>query len=176
LTVKHKDLEANYSALWKRTKAHPNAKLDSNYSTSEACSRCSKFDKDSFETNLAKLEETIKSKNKEIDQLNMLVKQGRFGAKSIPKVMDKQGFGHYKDNKVNGRKVVKVQEIPLWNMEGYPNTIMDIGHGVTTSTTTRDKPKSVNTTKEMVELIPHQRHRRMWWNTSLLQNTLVTML
>jgi hypothetical protein len=43
--------------------------------------------------------------------------------------------------------VVKGHEIPLWNKGGYLNTIMDIAHGVTTSTTTKDKPKVVNTTK-----------------------------
>jgi hypothetical protein len=52
-------------------------------------------------------------------------------------VVDKKGLGHYKNNKVNGRVVVK----------GYLNTIMDIAHGVTTSTTTKDKPKVVSTTK-----------------------------
>jgi hypothetical protein len=62
-------------------------------------------------------------------------------------VVDKQGLGHYKNNKVNGRVVVKGHEIPLWNKGGYLNTIMDIAHGVTTSTTTKDKPKVVNTTK-----------------------------
>jgi hypothetical protein len=69
-------------------------------SSSEACSRCSNFDINAFETNLVKLEEHIKNKNKEIDRLNMLVKQGRFGAKSIPKVIDKEGLGHHKDTKV----------------------------------------------------------------------------
>jgi hypothetical protein len=62
-------------------------------------------------------------------------------------VVDKQGLGHYKYNKVNGRAVVKGHEIPLWNKGGYLNTIMDIDHGVTTSTTTKDKTKVVNTTK-----------------------------
>jgi hypothetical protein len=44
--------------------------------------------------------------------------------------------------------VVKWHEIPLWNEGGYLNTIMEIAHGVTTSTTKKDKPKVVNTTKE----------------------------
>jgi hypothetical protein len=43
--------------------------------------------------------------------------------------------------------VVKGHEIPLWNKGGYLNTIMDIAHGVTTSTTTKDMPNVVNTTK-----------------------------
>jgi hypothetical protein len=44
--------------------------------------------------------------------------------------------------------VVKGHKIPLRNKGGYLNTIMDIAHGVTTSTTTKDNPKVVNTTKE----------------------------
>jgi hypothetical protein len=43
--------------------------------------------------------------------------------------------------------VVKGHEIPLWNKGAYLNTIMNIAHGVTTSTTTKEKPKVVNTTK-----------------------------
>jgi hypothetical protein len=43
--------------------------------------------------------------------------------------------------------VVKRHEIPLWNKGGYLNTIMDIAHGVTTSTITKGKPKVVNATK-----------------------------
>jgi hypothetical protein len=62
-------------------------------------------------------------------------------------VVDKQVLGHYKNNKVNGRVLVKGHAILLWNKGGYLNTIMDIAHGVTTSTTTKDKPKVVNTTK-----------------------------
>ena len=86
LTVKSKDLEANYSRLWESTKADPKAKLDSNASTSKGCSRCFKIDINAYKTNLAKLEEAIKSKNKEIDRMKMLVMQGSVGAKSTPKV------------------------------------------------------------------------------------------
>jgi hypothetical protein len=122
--------------------------LDSSASTSKGCSTCSNIDINAQKTNHARLEEKIKSKDKEIAQLNMLITQVNIGAKSIPKVLDKRGLGHYKNNKANGRVVVKGHEIPLWNKGGYLNTIMDIAHGVTTSTTTKDKPKVVNTTKE----------------------------
>jgi hypothetical protein len=77
----------------------------------------------------------------------MLITQGKNGAKSIPKVVDKQGLGHYKNNKANGRVVVTEHGTPLWNKGGYLNTIMDIAHVVTTSTTTKDKRKVVDTTK-----------------------------
>jgi hypothetical protein len=85
-----------------------------------------------LKTNHARLEEKIKSKDKEIVRSNMLITQGNIGSKSIPKVVDKQGLGHRKNNKDNGRVTVKGHEIPLWNKGGYLNTIMDIAHGVTT--------------------------------------------
>jgi hypothetical protein len=100
-----------------------------------------------LKTNHARLEEKIKSNDKEIARLNMLITQGNIGTKSIPKVVDKQGLGHYKNNKANGTVVVKGHEIPLSNKGGYLNTIMDIAHGITTSTTTKDMTKVVKTTK-----------------------------
>jgi hypothetical protein len=121
--------------------------LDSSASTRKSCSSCSNIDINSLKTNHARLEEKLKSKEKEIARLNMLITQGNIGAKSIPKVVDKQGLGHRKNNKANGRVVVKGHEIPLWHKGGYLNTIMDIAHGVTTSTTTKDMPKMVETTK-----------------------------
>jgi hypothetical protein len=99
LMDKHKNLEANYSVLWESTKASPKAKLDSNASTSKGCSLFSNVDVNALKTNLTSLEETIKSKDKEIARLNMLINQGKIGAKSKPKVIDKQGLGHYMDNK-----------------------------------------------------------------------------
>jgi hypothetical protein len=85
----------------------------------------------------------------------MLVKQGYVGAKPTPKVTYKQGnnpkygdrLGHHKNSKANGRKVVNGHDVPLWNKGGYLNAIMDIAHGVTTSSTMQDKRKSANTTK-----------------------------
>jgi hypothetical protein len=147
LTEKYKTLEANFSSLWESTKATPSTRLDSSASTSKVCSICSNIDINAIKTNHASLEEKIKSKDKEIARLNMLITQGNVGAKSIPKVVDKQGLGHRKNNKANGRVVVKGHEIPLWNKGVYLNTIMYISHGVTTSTTTKDMPKVVHTTK-----------------------------
>jgi hypothetical protein len=100
-----------------------------------------------IKTNHERLEEKIKTKDKEIARLNMLFTQGNISAKSIPKVVDKQGLGHRNNNKANGRVVVKGHEVPLWNKGGYLNTIMNIAHGVTTSTTTKDMPKMVQATK-----------------------------
>ena len=87
LMVKYKDLEANFSALWETTKANPKAKIDSNASTSEGCSRCFKFDINAYKTNLEKIEELVKAKDKEINRLKMIVKQGFEGnVKSTPKI------------------------------------------------------------------------------------------
>jgi hypothetical protein len=147
LTEKYKTLEANISSLWESTKAIPSARLDSNASTSKGCSICSNIDINASKTNHARLEEKIKSKDNERARLNMLISQGNIGAMSIPKVVDKQVLGHRKNNKANGRVVVKGHEIPLWNKGGCLNTIMDIAYGVTTSTTTKDMPKIVHTTK-----------------------------
>jgi hypothetical protein len=149
LTEKYKSLEANFSSLWESTKATPSANLDSSASTSKTCSSCVNIDMNAIKTNLAKLEEKIKSKDKEIARLNMLFTQGNISSKPIPKVVDKQGLGHRKNNKANGRVAVKGHEVPLWNKGGYLNTIMDIAHGVTTSTTTKEAPKIVQTTKEI---------------------------
>jgi hypothetical protein len=146
LTEKYKTLEANYSILWENTKATPTATLDPSASTSKGCSICSNIDINALKTYHARLEEKIKSKDKKIARLNILITQGNIGAKSIPKVVDKQGLGYYKNNKGNGRVVVKGHEIPLWSKGGYLNTIMDIARGVTTSTTTKDMPKVVKTT------------------------------
>jgi hypothetical protein len=113
LTEKYKTPEANYSIIWEITKASPKATLDSSASTSEGCFTCSNIDINALKTNHARLEEKTKSKDKEIARLNMLITQGNIGAKSIPNVVDKQGLGHYKNNKANGRVVVKRHEIPL---------------------------------------------------------------
>jgi hypothetical protein len=148
--------------------------LDSSASTSKGCSICSNIDINALKTNHARLEEKSKSKDKKIARLNILITQGNIGAKSIPKVVDKQGLGHRKNNKANGRVVVKGHEIPLWNKGGYLNTIMDIANGVTTSTTSKDMPKVMNTTKENGRVSSQQRRRRMWLSTSPLPTTLVT--
>jgi hypothetical protein len=66
LTEKHKILEAKYSTLWGSTKANPKATIGSSASTSKACSVCSNIDINALRTNHARLEETIKSKDKEI--------------------------------------------------------------------------------------------------------------
>jgi hypothetical protein len=176
LTEKYKTLEDNFSSLWESTKATPSARLDSSASTTKHCSSCSKIDMNALKTNHARLEEKIKSKDKEIACLNMLITQGNIGAKSIPKVVDKQGLGHRKNNKANGRVVVKGHEIPLWNKGGYLNTIMDIA----IESPHLPKPRTCQSwckpQREVVGLTLHPRHRRMWLNTNPHPTTLATTL
>jgi uncharacterized protein (DUF3084 family) len=76
LTEKYKALEANYSILWESTKAASTTTLDSSASTSKGCSIFSNIDINALKTNHARLEEKIKSKDKEIALLNMLITQG----------------------------------------------------------------------------------------------------
>jgi uncharacterized protein (DUF3084 family) len=83
LTEKYKTLEANFSSLWESTKATPSARLDSSASTSKGCSICSNIDINALKTNHARIEEKIKSKDKEIARLNMLITQGNIGAKLL---------------------------------------------------------------------------------------------
>jgi hypothetical protein len=81
----------------------------------------------------------VKAKDKQIERMNILVKQGSICAKSTPKVTHKEGYGHHKDNKAIGKGVVNGHDIPLWNKGGYLKAIMDIAHGVTTPTSSQDK-------------------------------------
>ena len=75
LDVKFKELEVNYNALWNST-SKSKATLNSNASTSEGCSKCYKFNVNDCLTNIAKLEDSIKAKDNQINRLNMLVRLG----------------------------------------------------------------------------------------------------
>jgi hypothetical protein len=116
LSVKYKDLEVNYEALWESTKTNSKATLDSNVSTSKGCSRCYKIDVQACVANLAKLEKLIQAKDAQLERFNILVKNGYEGnAKPEAKIKykngrhhsKKDGLGHYKEEKLNDRRVVK---------------------------------------------------------------------
>jgi uncharacterized protein (DUF3084 family) len=66
LTEKYKNLETNYSSLWESTKVTPSAILVSSASTSKGCSICANIDINALKANHARIEEKIKSKDKEI--------------------------------------------------------------------------------------------------------------
>ena len=150
LTVKYKDLEVNYSALWESTKTNSMAKLDSNVSTSEGCSKCYKIDVQSCVANIEKLEKLVKAKDGELNQLNMLVRNDYEGnVKPKPKISYKagrypsqmDGLGHYKGAKENGRMVVKGKECVPFTKGGNLGELMDIAHGVTTTIPSQPKKK-----------------------------------
>jgi uncharacterized protein (DUF3084 family) len=113
LEVKYKDLEVNYSTLWDSTSSHSKASLDPNASTSEGCAKCYNVDITACLTNIAKLEDSIKPKDDQINRLNMLVSQRYCDDEKLkgknhyttwrhPKVTD--GIGHTRGEKLNGRQ------------------------------------------------------------------------
>jgi hypothetical protein len=150
LTIKYKVLEVSYNALWKSTKTNSKATLDSNVSTSERFSKYYKVDVQACFTNMAKLEKLIQAKNAQLERLNMLVKNGYEGnTKTKTKVNykngrysnKKDGLGHYKRGKVNDRKVVKGKECVTLTKRANLEDLMNIAHGVTTTTLSQVKNK-----------------------------------
>jgi hypothetical protein len=90
---------------------------------------------------LTKLEKLIKAKDAQLERLNKLVRNGYEGdTKPEPKVAYKEGrhshkkdgLGHYKGGKVNGRKVVKDKECVMFTKGSNLEALMNIAHGVTT--------------------------------------------
>jgi hypothetical protein len=84
---------------------------------------------------MAKLEKLIQAKDAQLERLNMLVKNGYEGnAKTKPKVNykdgrypnKKEGLGHYKREKVNDRKVVKVKEYVMFTKRASVENLMNI--------------------------------------------------
>ncbi|RLN04463.1 Zinc knuckle family protein [Panicum miliaceum] len=150
LTVKYKDLEINYSAIWKSTKADSKATFDSNVSTSEGCSKCYKIDVQACVTNLAKLEKLIKAKDAQLERLNKLVRNGYDGDfKPESKVVYKKGrrphkmdgLGHYHGVKANDRGMVKGKECDMFTKGAKLKDLMNIALGVTTTTPPQAKKK-----------------------------------
>jgi hypothetical protein len=150
LTTKYKSLEVRYNALWESTETNFKAILDLNVSTSEGCSKCYKVDVQACVTNMAKLEKLIQAKDAQLERLNMLVKNGYEGnAKPKPKVIykdgrypnKKEGLGHYKGEKVNDRKMVKDKECVMFTKGANLEDLMNIAHGVTTTTSSQVKKK-----------------------------------
>jgi hypothetical protein len=67
LTIKYKDFEVNYSALWKSTKTDSKTTIDSKVSTSQGCLKCYKSDMQACVTNMAKLEKLIQAKDAQLE-------------------------------------------------------------------------------------------------------------
>jgi hypothetical protein len=150
LTTKYKGFEVCYNSLWESTKTNSKATLDSNVSTSEGCLKYYKVDVQACATNMAKLEKLIQAKNAQLERLNMLVKNGYEGnTKPKPKVNykdgrcpnKKYGLGHYKGGKVNDRKVLKGKECATFTKGANLEDLMNMAHGVTTTTPSQVKKK-----------------------------------
>jgi hypothetical protein len=77
----------------------------------------------------------------------MLITQGKNCAKSIPKVVDKQGLRHYKNNKVNGRVLVKVMRSPCVTREATSTLSWTLPMESPPLPQKKDKTKVVSTTK-----------------------------
>jgi hypothetical protein len=98
-----------YNLLWESTSHPSKAKDTSTPSTSQDCGKCYNVDLNVYSTNLANME----AMRKEIIRLNaMLNKSGKDDQSKRPKYKDgrlphiKNGLGHEKGNKTNGRKVI----------------------------------------------------------------------
>ena len=118
LDKKHKEIELQYNLLWESTSHLPKATSTSNASTSQGCDKCSHIDINAMSTNLA----NMKAMEKEIARLNELINQkcnqdnklssGKVNQQERPLYKDgrpphiKDGLGHIKGNKTNGRKVM----------------------------------------------------------------------
>ena len=109
-------------------------------------------------TNLAKLEEAIKTKDGQIHKLNMLVGKGNLKPKSdfeshpayntaqrFPSIGD--GLGYTRGNNTNGSKIVNGKSIPLWKKGANLGDLMNIAHRGTKMNVDQGKNKVENTMK-----------------------------
>jgi len=156
LDVKFKELEVNYNALWDNTSSKSKATLNSNASTSEGCSKCYKFNVNDCLTNIAKLEDSIKAKDNQINRLNMLVRLGydgderpktkvNYDVRRHSSIMD--GLGLKRGKKTNGKQVTKGWEGPVFTKGTNLGDLMNIAHGV---------PKS-NVNQEVINKIKNEK-------------------
>jgi hypothetical protein len=122
LDEKHKELEMQYSLLWESTPQPSNTKNTSTPSTSQGCGKCYNLDLNVYSTNLANME----AMRKEIIRLNDVIGKGCMnnkkqvsGKEDQPKKPQfknrrhphiKDGLGHTKGGKTNGRKVINGYE------------------------------------------------------------------
>jgi hypothetical protein len=173
---KYKILEANYSTLWESSKATTKATFDSSASTIKGCSTCSNIDINALKTNHARLEEKIKSKDKKITRLNMLITQGNNGAKSIPKVLTSKDLGTTRTIRSMVEWWSKGMRSPCGTREATSTPSWILPMESPPLPQQRTSQRLWTPQKDMVGLIIHPRHRRMWWNTSPLPTTLVIML
>jgi hypothetical protein len=97
-----------YNLLWESTSHPSKAKDTSTPSTSQDCGKCYNVDLNVYSINLANME----AMKKEIIRLNAMLNKSGKDEQKRPKYKDgrlphiKNGLGHEKGNKTNGRKVI----------------------------------------------------------------------
>jgi hypothetical protein len=120
LVEKHNKFKEQYSLLWESTPQPSKAMDNSTPSTSQGCGKCYNLDLNVYSTNLANME----AMKKEIARLNELVNKGCMnksasGKENQPKMPQfkngrkphiKDGLGHIKGAKTNGRNLVNGYE------------------------------------------------------------------
>jgi hypothetical protein len=162
LEVKYKDLEVNYSTLWDSTSSHSKASLDPNASTSEGCAKCYNVDITACLTNIARLEDSIKAKDDQINRLNMLVSQRYCDDEKLkgknhyttwrhPKVTD--GIGHTRGEKLNGRHIIKGKEHVNFMRPKNLGELMDVAHGVKKDGVSKDTTPRVKVDKKAKSMV-----------------------
>jgi len=134
LENKHKELELQYSTLWESTSHPPKASDTSIPSTSQGCGKCYNIDMNAYSTNLANME----AMKKELAKLNVLLDKkasdskkpasGKVDQPKRPQYKDgrhphiKDGLGHIKGGKTNGRKVINGFECVQFRSKGLVDT------------------------------------------------------
>jgi hypothetical protein len=134
LNENHKQLELQYSTLWESNSQLLSAKNSSNPSTSEGCGKCCNLDMNVYSTNLANME----AMRKEIVRLNGILGKrcmedvkttsGKEDQPKRPLYKDgrhphiKDGLGHTKGGKTNGRKVINGYECVQFMSNGRVGT------------------------------------------------------
>jgi hypothetical protein len=127
LDEKHKGLEQQYNLLWESTSQSSKSNETSTPSISESCGKCNNLDLNMYSTNLANME----AMKKEITRLTHLLNtkcenkpQGKEVQQNRPNYKDgrnpkvKDGLGHTKGGKTNGRDLVNGIECVKFTSKG----------------------------------------------------------
>jgi hypothetical protein len=163
LKDKYHTLELNYDTLWNNTSIHPKESDDSNASTSEGCKRCYNHDINACATNLVELEK----KDKEIQRLNMVIKNGckekqsttMYKSSRHPLIKDGLGYNRY-DGKANGRNMINGVPCVKFNKGVALDDLINKVNNVATSPSTLVKNKTNNKKKQVdapKQLVPISR-------------------
>jgi hypothetical protein len=162
LKDKYHELELNYDSLWNSTSNLPKGFNDSNASTSEGCKRCYNVDINACATNFVELEK----KDKEINRLNMIIKNGckcnekqpttMYKASRHPFIKDGIGYNRYV-GKANGRNMVNRVSCVNFNKGVVLDDILNKVNNVTTphswlANNKNNKKKQVEVPKQQVPI------------------------